>query len=111
MKKFNFFLSIIFVVCIQQITNAQPYSSIFGNEKTQFNILEYCHAFKKSNILGTTTKFYVEKDTIIEQEMYKKITCEERWFYDHSGYLGIRQGKIIKILESQSVKTIVPVKR
>ena len=75
------------------------YQSIFGDSTTQFNILEYCRAMntkmKKSNIIGTTTKYHIGNDTIIEHQLYKKITCEDGWYYDHSSlYSGIREDTI-----------------
>jgi len=84
--------------------NAQPYQSIFGKEKTQYNIMDFCQGVKGSLARGQTVKFYFENDTIIEQQEYKKISYEnDNWYYDYSFYSGIREdtieGKIYVYIE------------
>jgi hypothetical protein len=76
-----------------QITNAQPYQSIFGTEKTQFNIF-FTNEYK--NLIGTTVRFYIENDTVIKQQQYKKISCENINIQHcgYSFYSGIREDTI-----------------
>jgi hypothetical protein len=76
------------------MTNAQHYPSIFGEDKTQFNIVDFCQAIKGSKIQGQTVRFQIENDTIIEQKLYKKISFDGDWFYDYSFYSGIREDTI-----------------
>ena len=68
---------------------AQPYKSIFGNEKTQFNIFYFFRAMKNEPCCGITEIFHVENDTIIEEQLYKKISCGSRPYYS-----GIREDTI-----------------
>jgi hypothetical protein len=102
-SNFPFFalLSLFILNCLP-VSHAQPYSSIFGEEKTQFNILTYCALVKGSTIEGLTEKFYFENDTLIEEKEYKKISHEG--FYHYPFYSGIREdtdeGKIFVYIKS-----------
>ena len=96
MKK-QFTLLCLILFCYAQLTNAQPYPSIFGTEKSQINILNYCSpSVKGLNTYGQTLIYNIENDTIIEQQLYKKISYKgyDDWFYDFSIYSGIREDTI-----------------
>jgi len=88
-------LLFLILFCAGQMTNAQPYPSIFGTEKTQFNMLSFCAAIKGTDISATTTKFYIENDTIIDEQQYKMIKIDnDYWHYDFSYLSGIREDTV-----------------
>jgi len=92
MKKFYLLTSLILLCCVQ-MANAQPYPSIFGEEKTQYNILEHFTPWKQTPLTAQTKVFYIEKDTIFEEQLYKKIT-EKGMFFNNQYYLGVREDTI-----------------
>ena len=89
MKKIYLLTVLIFFCCVQ-ITHAQPYPSIFGTEKTQFNIFEHFSPRNEVDLMGQTKIFYIEKDTVFEQQLYKKIT-QEQMLFNNQYYWGIRE--------------------
>lgn len=84
----------LILLCCTQLVNAQPYPSIFGTEKTQYNILmNFKPMSVKSTFWGGTDIFTFENDTIIDQKVYKKV--DYVYGYDYRGlFSGIREDTV-----------------